>query len=163
MNSKIWWFSIVRIAVLAAVLWGLLRALGGVLRIAPGWPPAAVACGIALAAELLLLLYRYESRNLGQRRSRQLMGLRLAALALLSWILIEPTFVRTVKRELDTITARIQAARAAGVAVDEGWLLRQGVLDRLPIGAVLALVGVAGDEVGLVGLEKCQQGLSVGH
>ena len=108
MNQKAWWFSIVRVFLIAAVLWGLLLALGGVLRIAPGWPPSAVACGIALAAELLLLLYRYESRNLGSRRSRQLIALRLAALALLAWILIEPTFVRKVKRELDRQVAQRQ-------------------------------------------------------
>lgn len=38
---------------------------------------------------------------------------------------------QTVKAELDAITARIAAARAAGEVVDEAWLIRQGVLDRI--------------------------------
>lgn len=120
MNPKAWWFSIVRVFLIAAVLWGSLVALGGALRIAPGWPPGAVACGIALAAELLLLLYRYESRNLGSRRSRQLIALRLAALALLAWILIEPTFVRKVKRELDRQVAVLWDESASMELTDDG-------------------------------------------
>lgn len=120
MNPKTWWFSILRVVLIAAVLWGLLAALGGVLRIAPGWPPGAVACGIALAAELLLLLYRYESRNLGSRRSRQLIALRLAALALLAWILIEPTFVRKVKRELDRQVVVLWDESASMELTDDG-------------------------------------------
>lgn len=39
----------------------------------------------------------------------------------------------TVKSELEAITARIQAALAAGIAVDEAWLIRQGILDRLAV------------------------------
>jgi hypothetical protein len=120
MNSKAWWFSIVRVVLIAAVLWGVLIALGGMLRIAPGWPPGMVACAIALAAELLLLLYRYESRNLGSRRSRQLIALRLAALALLAWILIEPTYVRKVKRELDRQVAVLWDESASMELTDDG-------------------------------------------
>jgi hypothetical protein len=110
----------VRVVLIASVLWGLLVALGGVLRIAPGWPPGVVACGIALAAELLLLLYRYESRNLGSRPSRQLIALRLAALALLAWILIEPTFVRKVNRELDRQVAVLWDESASMELTDDG-------------------------------------------
>ena len=120
MNPRVWWFSIVRVAVMAAVLWCLLLALGGLLRIAPGWPPGMVAGGIALAAEMLLLLYRYESRNLGPRRSRQLIGLRLAALGSLAWILIEPTFVRSVKRELDRQVAVLWDESASMELTDDG-------------------------------------------
>jgi hypothetical protein len=101
MNPRVWITSLVRIAVVTAVLWALLAGLGGIVRIAPGWPPGSIAFVLALAAELLICLYRYESRNLGRRRARQLTGLRLAALGLLAWILIEPTFVRSVKRKLD--------------------------------------------------------------
>jgi hypothetical protein len=120
MNPRMLWISLARVAVMATLLWALLVALGGILRIAPGWPPGAVACGLALAAELLWILYRYESRNLGRRRGRQLVGLRLAALGLLAWILIEPTFVRTVKRRLDRQVAVLWDQSASMDLTDQG-------------------------------------------
>ena len=70
MNRRVWILSLVRVTVVTAALWLLLAGLTSVVRIAPGWPPGAIAFGLALAAELLICLYRYESRNLGGRRAR---------------------------------------------------------------------------------------------
>lgn len=120
MNSRAWLTSLVRFAAITAGLWAVLAALGLFLRIAPGWPTGAIACGIALAAELLILLYRYESRTLGSRRARQLTGLRLTALALVTWILLEPTYVRSVKRKFDRQVAVLWDHSASMELTDDG-------------------------------------------
>jgi hypothetical protein len=120
MNPREWALRIGRLAVIAVGLWLLLTAMGAVLRIAPGWPPAAIACGLALAAEVLVFLYGYEARTLGRRRGRQLVALRLAALGLLAWILLEPTLVRSVKRQLDRQVAVLWDESASMDLTDDG-------------------------------------------
>ena len=120
MNPRVWLLGLARLVAVALGLWGLLAALGALLRIVPGWPPAAIACALALAAEMLLALYRYELRHLGRRRTRQLVALRLGALGLLSWILIEPTYVRTVKRQLDRQVAVLWDQSASMDLIDAG-------------------------------------------
>ncbi len=120
MNPRLWLLGTARVVAVAIGLWGLLIGLGAILRIAPGWPPAAIACGLALAAELLVFLYRYESRNLGRDRARQLVALRLAALGLLAWILIEPTYVRSVKRKFDRQVAVLWDQSASMDLTDAG-------------------------------------------
>lgn len=120
MNRREWITSLVRIAALTAVLWLLLAGLTAIVRIVPGWPPGGIAFGLACAAELLICLYRCESRNLGSRRARQLIALRLAALGLLAWVLIEPTFVRTVKRKLNRQVAVLWDRSASMDLTDAG-------------------------------------------
>ena len=88
MNPSPWSLAILRVIAMAVVFWLLLLALGLAVRIAPGWSPGLIAIVFALLAETLIRLYRYESRTLGRKRSRQVVGLRLAALALLAWILM---------------------------------------------------------------------------
>lgn len=137
-----WLLEVVRILAMAVVLWLLLAALGSVLRIAPGWNIGFVACIIALLAWALIRLYRYESRTLGRKRSRQVIGLRLLALALLSWILMEPTLVRTVKRKLNRQVAVLWDQSASMALVDDGATLsridiaheaikQSGILDKI--------------------------------
>lgn len=111
---------VVRGALVAAVLWALLAGLGAFVRIAPDWPRGLIALALALAAECLIGLYRYESRNLGGRRARRLVGLRLTALGLLAWILLEPTFVRVVKRRLDRQVAVLWDQSASMNLTDDG-------------------------------------------
>ena len=120
MNLRAWWPSVARVVAVAAGLWVVLSALGAVVRITPAWSPVAIACVLALAVELLVFLYRYESQHLPRRRTRQLVALRLTALAVLAWILLEPTFVRTVKRQLDRQIAVLWDQSASMDLVDEG-------------------------------------------
>ncbi len=85
-------------AVLAGVLlllWGLSR----VLVLSPGIPLWLAAVVFTAAVELILFLYRYEGSAVDPKRSRRILALRLAALAVLGWILLEPAWVREVKRE----------------------------------------------------------------
>jgi hypothetical protein len=112
MNPRLWWSQMARVLAVSAALWGLLEGFGSIVRSALGWPPAVVAGGLAVAAELLVFLYRYESSSLGSRRARQLVALRLTALGLLAWILLEPTFVRSVRRrpERQVVVLRDQSA-----------------------------------------------------
>ena len=130
MTPRAWWWHVLRAVGVTLGLWGLLVAMGGIVRIAPGWPPVGVACGLAAASELLIFLYRYEARTLGPRRSRQLLALRLGALGLLAWILIEPTFVRTVKRRLGRQVAVLWDDSASMDLIDEGSVRSRSLIAR---------------------------------
>ncbi len=92
-----------RTLVIAALVfpaaWGVLPVIAKWVRISPDWPLWAVAAGFAAAVGLILGLYRYEAGAVSPRRAGWIIGLRLAALALLTWILIEPAWVREVERE----------------------------------------------------------------
>ncbi len=130
MNPRAWWTSGVRVVAVAVLLWGVLAVLGSMVRIAPGWPPGALACGLAVTVEVLLLLYGYESATLSRRRSRQLIALRLTAFGLLVWILIEPTYVRTVKRRLDRQVAVLWDQSASMDLIDEGSVRTRAMIAR---------------------------------
>ncbi len=91
--------SLLRTPLVFLAVWALLAGLAKVFRISPDWPVWAVALGTALAVELILFLYRYELQAVTPRKGRWLVALRLTALAVLVWILIEPTWVREVERE----------------------------------------------------------------
>ncbi|MCX6874336.1 MAG: hypothetical protein NTW21_11100 [Verrucomicrobia bacterium] len=130
MTPRAWWTSLVRVVVVTAALWLLVAGLGRIVRMGSGWPPGAVAGGCAMAAELCVLIYRYEARNLGRRRARQLVALRLAALALLAWILIEPTLVRAVKRRLDRQVAVLWDHSASMDLTDDGATRSRATLAR---------------------------------
>jgi len=112
--------AVIRGALVAALVWGLLALLARVLQVAPGWPLWAVAVVLALSVELILWLYGYEAGAVTARRARWLMGLRLAALAVLVWILIEPTWVRTVAREPQQELVVVLDDSASMGLVDEG-------------------------------------------
>lgn len=81
-------------------IWALLAGLARWIRISPDWPLAWVAAAVAAAAIAILLLYRYEAGAVTPRRARWIIGLRLSALAVLAWILIDPVLVREVEREI---------------------------------------------------------------
>ncbi|KAB2640034.1 MAG: hypothetical protein DVB25_04565 [Verrucomicrobia bacterium] len=130
LHPRAWWRHAARVAGVALGLWGLLTAMTHSVRIVPGWSPAAVACGLTAAAELLIFLYRYEAATLGSRRTRQLLGLRLAALGLLAWILIEPTYVRSVKRRLTRQVAVLWDDSASMDLIDDGTVRSRAVIAR---------------------------------
>lgn len=90
---------LVRLPVVFLALCAVLYGLSKVVRLSPDWPLWAVALAGAAAAELVLGLYRYESRAVTPQRGRWVVALRLMALAVLGWILIEPVWVRTVERQ----------------------------------------------------------------
>jgi hypothetical protein len=89
----------VRSASVFLIAWGILLALSKVIRLSPDWPIWVVAAALAIAVELILALYQYEAGAVSGRRARWIVGLRIAALILLAWILLEPTWVREVERE----------------------------------------------------------------
>lgn len=78
-----------------AVLFGASK----LVRLSPDWPLWIVALGFAATTELILFLYRYESGAVSPRRAKWITGLRLAALVLLTWILVEPVWIRKVAKE----------------------------------------------------------------
>jgi len=79
--------------------WGILLGISTLIRISPDWPLWVVAAAFAVAVELILALYQYEAGAVSRRRARWIVGLRIAALVLLGWMLVEPTWVREVERE----------------------------------------------------------------
>ena len=79
--------------------WTALAGLARVVRVCPDHPHWFAALALTAAVEGILALYRYEAGALSSRRARWVVGLRLASLCLLAWILIEPTWVREVERE----------------------------------------------------------------
>ena len=76
-----------------------LFAASRVVRLSPDWPLWLVALGIAAAVELILFLYRYEAGAISPRRAKWVIGLRLAALGFLVWVLVEPVWVRKVSKD----------------------------------------------------------------
>jgi len=91
--------QLLRGVLVAGLAWAVLLGLGRLVRLAPGWPLWAVALAIGLAVELVLWLGRYERGAVSPARARGITALRMAALGLLAWILLEPTWVRSVARE----------------------------------------------------------------
>ena len=98
----------------------LLAGLSKIVRIAPDWTQWAVALVGALIAEALIRLYGYESRAVTPRRAKMLVALRLAALAVLGFILIEPTWVREVNREIEREVVILIDDSASMGLIDDG-------------------------------------------
>ncbi|WP_193211465.1 hypothetical protein [Luteolibacter marinus] len=133
---------LIRIPIVFLVLWGVLTGLGSIVRLTPDRPVWGIAVGGALAIEAILLLYRYESGAVAPRRARWMVAWRLAALAVLGWILIEPVWVRMVEREPqrevvvvldDSASMHLTDDGAAASRMDLGkaGLEVSGILDRI--------------------------------
>ena len=82
-------------------LWGLVLLLARWLEINPFWPAWLLPLIGAVGVELIFWSYRYESTSISSQRGRLLIGLRLAELALLLWILLQPVWSRYVEREIE--------------------------------------------------------------
>lgn len=93
--------ALVRGAVIFGVVWALIGLLGNVLHFGTAWPWWVSALLAAVGAELILALYRYERGAVPLVRGRWMTGLRLGALAVLVWILLQPVFSRKVEREVE--------------------------------------------------------------
>ncbi len=111
---------LVRIAAIALVAWAALFGISQIVRISPVLPLWAAGFAIALAAEALLRLFRYEAGAVTQRRARWIAGLRMFALAVLVWILIEPVWVRKAEREIRREVVVILDDSGSMQLIDEG-------------------------------------------
>lgn len=80
-------------------VFGLLFGASKIVRLSPDWPLWLVAFGVGAITELIFLIYRYEAGAITPRRAKWVIALRLVALALLTWILIEPVWIRKVAKE----------------------------------------------------------------
>jgi len=102
------------------VLWGVVLLLSKWLEVSPFWPAWVIPLIGALGAELVFWTYRYERAAVGPRRGRWLIGLRLAELALLLWILLQPVWSRFVDREIEREVIVMIDDSASMDLVDEG-------------------------------------------
>ncbi|MGE9266492.1 MAG: hypothetical protein ACQKBY_00225, partial [Verrucomicrobiales bacterium] len=118
MKLLVW--SIVRVIVVFALVAGLVSLVGRVVTFASLWPWWAVPLLVALAGELILWLYRYEKQVVSAKRGRWLTGLRLAGLAFLCWILLEPVWSRYEERELEKEVIVLVDDSASMHLVDDG-------------------------------------------
>ncbi|MEJ6572078.1 MAG: hypothetical protein QNL01_09025 [Akkermansiaceae bacterium] len=98
--TKVLFHSAIRLVAISLALWGLFWLLGRVLQYGTSWSIMSVAATGALAAELIVWLYRYERSAVVPRKGRWLLALRLTALLGLLWMLLQPVWSRKVEREI---------------------------------------------------------------
>lgn len=133
---------IIRAIAVGLFCWGLLLGISQLVRISPHWPLGAVAVAGAVAVELILWLYRYEAGAVTPARARWIIGLRLMALAVLGWILIEPVWVRKVEREIKrevvvvlddsgSMQLKDDGAEATRIAIGEAALAQSKIVEQL--------------------------------
>lgn len=132
----------VRYMVVALGTWGLLEGISHIVRIAPMWPLWLIASVIAATVELILFLYRYEAGAVTPGRARCIIGLRLLALAVLVWILIEPVWVRKTQREIQrevvvvmddsgSMHLKDDGTEATRIAIGEAALTKSKIVENL--------------------------------
>jgi hypothetical protein len=101
-----------------------------------------MGAAVAAIVELILWLYQYEAGAVTRGRARALIALRLLALAVLVWILIEPVWVRKVEREIkrevvvvldDSGSMQLtdDGAGSTRIAIGEAALTESGILEKL--------------------------------
>ena len=133
---------IVRFVLVGALVGALLFGLGEIVRISPGWSLWAVAIGVAFVVEVFLGLYRYECGAVTPKRARWMVGMRMASLVVMVWILIEPTWVRNVSKEYqrevvvvldDSASMHLSddGASASRLELGEQALVDAGVVEKL--------------------------------
>lgn len=101
-------------------LWGIVLLLSRFLEVSPFWAAWIIPLMGALGAELVFWTYRYERTAVGPHRGRWLLGLRLAELALLLWILLQPVWSRYVDREIRREVIVMIDDSASMDLIDEG-------------------------------------------
>ncbi|MEM6278313.1 MAG: hypothetical protein AAF733_02465 [Verrucomicrobiota bacterium] len=103
-SFPIWVGHLAGFLIAAGGTWFGLQFLGSTLSLATSWPLAAIAIVGAAAAELIVLLYRFEQTLVKRGRGSWLLALRLGALATLILILAQPfrSFLETreIEREI---------------------------------------------------------------
>jgi len=114
MKSAMW------LVLVTAMVWGALWALSMVLQIAPGWPLWMVSVGVGLVVGVVGWLYRYEQQAVTPGRAKTLLALRLVALFVLIWIVLEPTWVRTEQLEIRREVVIVYDESASMDLIDDG-------------------------------------------
>lgn len=112
--------SAIRVLLVFLVSWGLVTLLGKFFELSSLWPVWVIPLCVALGCEFILWTYRYEREAVTPARGRWLVGLRLASLALLSWILLEPVWSRVEERELQRELIILVDSSASMNLVDDG-------------------------------------------
>ncbi|MCX8237373.1 MAG: hypothetical protein OSB05_01015 [Akkermansiaceae bacterium] len=102
------------------VLWGVIILLSRWLEVNPFWPAWVIPLIGSLGAELVFWSYRYERTAVSPRRGGWLLGLRLATLGLLLWILLQPVWSRFVEREIEREVIIMIDDSASMDLVDDG-------------------------------------------
>lgn len=95
-----WLKAIGRALAISVLLYGLIIGIGKILMLNATWPLWLVALVAGAAAELIWQMYRYERGVVSQKRGRWMVGLRLGALAVVVWVLLEPVWSRHETRDL---------------------------------------------------------------
>jgi len=93
-------YSAIRLILGFAILWSLFWLLGKVVQYGTHWSLVTVATAGAIAAELIYSFYRYERTAVVAKKGKWLLGLRLAALLGLLWMLLQPVWSRIVERDI---------------------------------------------------------------
>tara|TARA_B110000881_G_scaffold221669_1_gene253186 strand:- start:6485 stop:8851 length:2367 start_codon:yes stop_codon:yes gene_type:complete len=102
------------------VLLGVIILLSRWLEVNPFWPAWVIPLIGAFGAELVFWSYRYERTAVSPRRGGWLLGLRLATLGLLLWILLQPVWSRFVEREIEREVIIMIDDSASMDLVDDG-------------------------------------------
>ncbi len=134
--------SLIRFALVALAVGGLLSGLSRVVRLSPEFPIWAAALAAAVVVELILWLYRYEAGAVAPSRARWIIGLRLAASGVLIWILIEPVWVRKEERKIQrevvvvmddsgSMQLKDDGADMTRIAIGEAALAKSKVIETL--------------------------------
>ncbi|MEO8615969.1 MAG: hypothetical protein ABI600_12570, partial [Luteolibacter sp.] len=133
---------VIRFVLVSLAVGGLLHVISRIVRLSPDWPLSAVALAAAAAVELILWLYRYEAGAVTPQRARCIIGFRLAALAVLVWILVEPVWVRKVDRKIQrevvvvmddsgSMHLKDDGADATRIAIGEAALAKSKIIEKL--------------------------------
>lgn len=120
-------------------LWFFFQGLGAYFVLATAWPLPLLALLGAVLAELLVWLYRFESRLVEGPRGQLLLALRLAALLVLLLVLLQPVRSFTEEREI---------SREIAVLIDESESMRLSDPQLTPTQKLdrASLLGTAGVE-----------------
>ncbi len=101
----------------AGACWFAFQLLGGFFALATSWPLVTLSLLGAAATEAIVWIYRFEKSLVAPRRGRLLLALRLAALAILLLILVQPvrSFVeeREISREVAVLIDDSDSMRLA--------------------------------------------------
>ncbi|NNC90623.1 MAG: hypothetical protein HKN82_19370 [Akkermansiaceae bacterium] len=112
--------AVTRGAILFFAIWALIGLLGKILHLGAAWPWWAVALVAAVAVECIVALYRYEKGAVSPRTGKWLTGLRLAALAAVVWMLLQPVFSRRLEKDLEREVVIVMDDSASMHLKDDG-------------------------------------------
>ncbi|MEM7697812.1 MAG: hypothetical protein AAF236_05350, partial [Verrucomicrobiota bacterium] len=123
--------------VAALGIWLALQAVGCFCSFATSWPLWVIALLGGVAVEVLVSLYRFERDLVNRSRGRWLLGLRLAALAVLLLILAQPvrSFFQTreIEREIAIVIDESESMQLSDQRLTPTEILERGELFELEV------------------------------